>query len=74
MESLKKYTKLLNLAIQEPVYPESVKTYLGALKTALFDGVITDDEDAMLATLRKSLNISDQLHANFVAKVRDTIK
>ena len=65
---------MLNLAIQEPVYSENVKTYLESLETALFDGVITDDEDAMLDTLRKSLNISDQLHANLVAKVRDSIK
>ncbi|MEC7255781.1 MAG: hypothetical protein VXV76_04135 [Candidatus Thermoplasmatota archaeon] len=68
------HAKLLNLAIQEPVYSENVKTYLESLETALSDGVITDDEDAMLDTLRKSLNISDQLHANLVAKVRDSIK
>ncbi|MEC8541307.1 MAG: hypothetical protein VXY53_05655, partial [Candidatus Thermoplasmatota archaeon] len=68
------HIKLLNLAKQEPVYSDNVKTYLNSLETALLDGVITEDEGAMLATLRKSLNISDQLHANFVAKVRDSIK
>jgi DNA-binding MarR family transcriptional regulator len=68
------HEKLLNLAIQEPVYPDNVKTYLNTLETALFDGVITADEDAMLATLRKSLGISDIQHANFTAKIRDSIK
>lgn len=68
------HEKLLNLAIQEPVYPDNVKTYLNTLETALFDGVITADENAMLATLRKSLGISDIQHANFTAKIRDSIK
>ena len=68
------HEKLLNLAIQEPVYPDNVKTYLNTLETALFDGVITADEDAMLTTLRKSLGISDIQHANFTAKIRDSIK
>ena len=68
------HEKLLNLAIQEPVYPDNVKTYLNTLETALFDGVITADEDAMLATLRKSLGISNIQHANFTAKIRDSIK
>ena len=68
------HEKLLNLAIQEPVYSDNVKTYLNTLETALFDGVITADEDAMLATLRKSLGISHIQHANFTAKIRDSIK
>ena len=29
------HAKLLNLAIQEPVYPENVKTYLGALRNSI---------------------------------------
>ncbi len=68
------HAKLLNLAIQTPVYPESVQTYLDSLETALVDGIISSDEQAMLATLRKSLSITDQQHANFVAKIRDSIK
>lgn len=68
------HAKLLNLAIQTPVYPESVQTYLDSLETALVDGIISNDEQAMLATLRKSLSITDQQHANFVAKIRDSIK
>ncbi len=68
------HEKLLNLAIQEPVYSESVNTYIKTLKTALSDDVITKDEEAMLATLRKSLDISDKQHASFVAKFRDSIK
>ena len=52
---MRTHEKLINLAVQEPVYPDNVKTYLNTLETALFDGVITADEDAMLTTLRKSL-------------------
>ena len=48
------HQKLLNLAIQEPVYSENVKTYLESLEAIIFDGVITDDEDAMLDTLKIS--------------------
>ncbi|DAC31728.1 MAG TPA: hypothetical protein HA327_00940 [Candidatus Poseidoniaceae archaeon] len=68
------HEKLLNLALQEPVYSDNTKTYLETLETALIDGIITSDEDAMLATLRKSLGISEIQHANFTAKIRDTIK
>jgi len=68
------HEKLLNLALQEPVYSDNVRTYLESLETALIDGIITADEEAMLATLRKSLGISEIQHANFTAKIRDSIK
>ena len=68
------HQKLLNLAMQEPVYSDSIKTYNLTLETALTDGIITSDEEAMLATLRESLGISDRQHANLLAKFRDSIK
>ena len=68
------HDKLLNLAKKEPVYSDNIKTYNRTLKTALNDGVITLDEEAMLLTLRQSLGISDRQHANLLAKFRDSIK
>ena len=68
------HDKLLNLAKEEPVYSDNIKTYNRTLKTALNDGVITLDEEAMLLTLRQSLGISDRQHANLLAKLRDSIK
>ena len=68
------HDKLLNLAKEEPVYSDNIKTYNRTLKTALNDGVITLDEEAMLHTLRQSLGISDRQHANLLAKFRDSIK
>ena len=38
------------------------------------DGVITEDEDAMLTTLRKSLDVSEGEHASLLAKIRDRLK
>ncbi len=68
------HDKLLNLAKEEPLYSDNIKTYNSTLKTALNDGVITLDEEAMLLTLRQSLGISDRQHANLLAKFRDSIK
>ena len=68
------HDKLLNLAKEEPIYSDNIKTYNRTLKTALNDGVITLDEEAMLLTLRQSLGISDRQHANLLAKFRDSIK
>lgn len=68
------HDKLLNLAKEEPVYSDNIKTYNRTLETALNDGVITLDEEAMLLTLRESLGISDRQHANLLAKFRDSIK
>jgi len=68
------HQKLLNLAMQEPVYSDNIKTYNLTLETALNDGIITPDEEAMLVTLRQSLGISDRQHANLLAKFRDSIK
>ena len=38
------------------------------------DGVITNDEGAMLATLRETLGITDAQHASLLAELRDNIK
>lgn len=70
----KMHANLLAKALLEPMYPEHILTYYSALETAMDDGIITNDEDAMLNTLRKSLDISDGEHANLLAKIRDSIK
>ena len=70
----KMHESLLEKALLEPMYPEHIITYYSALETAMDDGIITNDEDAMLNTLRKSLDISDGEHANLLAKIRDSIK
>ena len=70
----KTHESLLEKALLEPMYPEHILTYYSALETAMDDGIITNDEDAMLNTLRKSLDISDGEHANLLAKIRDSIK
>ena len=48
-----------------------LQTYSAAMDTALDDGRITADEEAILATLRVSLDISEQEHANLLAEKRD---
>ena len=70
----KMHESLLEKALLEPMYPEHILTYYSALETAMDDGIITNDEDAMLNTLRKSLDITDGEHANLLAKIRDSIK
>lgn len=70
----KMHANLLEKALLEPMYPEHILTYYSALETAMDDGIITGDEDAMLNTLRKSLDITDGEHANLLAKIRDSIK
>ncbi len=70
----KMHANLLEKAVLEPLYPEHILTYYSALETAMDDGIITGDENAMLDTLRVSLNISEGEHANLLAKIRDSIK
>ena len=64
--------ELLNLAKQAPILDEATSTYRSTLITALEDGMITNDEAAMLATLRKSLAISDATHATLLAELHDS--
>lgn len=72
--------RVLNITPQEHVEMErDVKknlttnnndTYRLALEQAWNDGVITDDEEAMLASLRKGLKITDEQHTQLEANVR----
>jgi len=54
--------------------PQDIASYRATLQTALADGIITADEDAMLQTLREALNISQSQHAELLAELRDSIK
>jgi DNA-binding Lrp family transcriptional regulator len=47
-----------------------VNTYRKALAEALEDGVITDDEESILTSLRNSLNISDEQHNKLLEFMR----
>ncbi|UCE74585.1 MAG: Lrp/AsnC family transcriptional regulator [Methanomassiliicoccales archaeon] len=47
-----------------------IDTYRKALAQALDDGVITDDEEAILTSLRDSLNISDEQHNKILEFVK----
>ena len=68
------HERLLIEAKLEPVLPPNVQTYHDSLVTAMDDGIITSDEEAMLITLRKSLDITDGEHASLLAKIRDNLK
>ncbi len=68
------HDKLLNDAKKSPIVSEKLITYKSTLITALDDGIITNDEDAMLSTLRKTLGITDSQHASLLAELRDKIK
>jgi len=68
------HQRLLKVAIEEPELAPNIKTYRAALETALADGIITADEDAMLQTLQQTLNISQLQHAEILAELRDSIK
>ena len=62
---------LLEEAKLDPVLDEKTTTYRATLLTALEDGMITSDENAMLTTLRKNLGISDSRHATMLAELMD---
>jgi len=68
------HNKLLNEAKKSPIVSEKFVTYKSTLITALNDGVITNDENAMLDTLRQTLGITDLQHASLLAELRDKIK
>jgi tellurite resistance protein len=63
--------KLLEEAKTDPILDDSAQTYKATLVTALADGMITSDEEAMLETLRESLGITDVRHANMLAELLD---
>ncbi len=68
------HERILKVALQKPYITPEVEAYRSVLKTALFDGVITDDESAMLETLRKETGISNQDHAMMLAELQDGIE
>jgi hypothetical protein len=67
------HERLLNEAKKQPFIPPELASYRSVLRTALSDGIITGDEEAMLSTLRQQTNISDQDHATLLAELQDDI-
>ena len=65
------HNKLLDEARADPVLDEATITYRATLITALKDGMITSDEDAMLSTLRQNLGIPVSRHASLLAELLD---
>ena len=65
------HQQLLNQAILEPINRPEYEAYRSVLSTALIDGVITNDESAMLETLRQQTGISEQEHATMLAELQD---
>lgn len=65
------HTELLSQAREDPVLDDVSATYRATLVTALEDGMITSDEDAMLKTLRAKLGITDNKHATMLAELLD---
>jgi len=68
---LETHHQLLDEAREDPILDEVTSTYKATLITALEDGMITSDENAMLSTLRKNLGISDDKHASLLAELLD---
>ena len=52
----------MNKALEESQLSTEVISYKAALETAMKDGKITEDEQSILLSLRKTLGISDSLH------------
>lgn len=65
-----------NIAIQksQKTTAENMKIYKKALKKAYEDGIITDDEKAMLIALRESLGITDDMHRKLENEVKNEIE
>ena len=68
------HQRILQQAQQQPYRTPELEAYRSVLRTALIDGVITDDESAMLETLRKETKITDQEHAMLIAELQDGIE
>jgi len=54
-------------------FPPAQRPYVEAIWTAMADGNISLEEDAILHSLRKSLDIGDPLHSQIVAAIRSLI-
>lgn len=67
------HERLLKEAREQPFISPELESYRSVLRTALSDGIITGDEDAMLLTLRQKTNISEQDHATLLAELQDDI-
>lgn len=65
------HEQLLAEAREDPILDEKTMAYRATLVTALEDGMISSDEDAMLQTLRKTMGISDSKHASLLAELLD---
>ena len=65
------HLRLLSEARSDPVLVVTTMTIKATLRTALADGMITPDEDAMLQTLRENLGIPDSKHASLLAELLD---
>ena len=48
--------------------------YVDAVRTSLEDGIISLDEDAILASLRRSFTIPTEVHAAIATSIRDNMK
>ncbi len=68
---LETHEKLVAEAILDPALDDATKVYRASLETALKDGMITPDEDAILATLRSTLDIPETRHATLLAEILD---
>ena len=64
------HQQLLNQAILDPINSPEYESYRSVLSTALIDGIITNDESAMLETLRQQTGI-EQEHATMLAELQD---
>ena len=65
------HERMLREALEQPYISPELEAYSSVLKTAMIDGIITNDEAAMLETLRVKTGISDQEHAMLLAELQD---
>ncbi len=68
---LETHEKLVAEARLDPALDEATMAYRASLETALIDGMITPDEEAILATLRTTLEIPETRHATLLAEILD---
>ncbi len=68
------HERILKQAQQQPYITPELEAYRSVLKTALIDGIITEDEAAMLKTLRKETEINEQEHAMLLAELQDAME
>lgn len=68
------HERMLREALEQPYISPELAAYSSVLKTAMIDGIITNDEAAMLETLRLKTGISEQEHAMLLAELQDKIE